>query len=175
MLVLREVNADLMGASGLERAGNEARRVQLFQQPHVRDCALALRQPGREALAVARVPAVPGVEREASRRMAEHDRDVLALQVMLLELGDQPFAGGHGLGNDHDAARVLVEAVDDPRTLGRVLLDLAHVAVIAQRVHERATRVPGSRMHHHAGRLHQHQHVLVFVQQHERDVFRLGR
>ncbi len=76
------------------------------------------------------------------------------------------------LRDDQDAGGVLVDAVHDPRT--QLASDAREVlAVGEQRVDEGAVLVAGSRVHHHAGALVDHDDVWVFVQHLERDLLRL--
>ena len=66
------------------------------------------------------------------------------------------------LGHHHQARRAAIEPVDDPRPL--LAADPAQIVdVMEQRVHERAARVAGRRVHHHARRFIDDDQVLVLV------------
>ena len=82
-----------------------------------------------------------------------------------------------GLGDDHDAAGVLVEAVDDARPLDAADAGKAGAAMVDQRVDQRAGPVAGAGMDDEAGRLVDDDQVVVLVEDVERDrlALRLGR
>ena len=68
------------------------------------------------------------------------------------ELLDQAAVGLLGLGHHHEAAGVLVQPVDDPRSVR--FTDRRQTAqAVKQRVDERAGRISGSGMHDQTGRL----------------------
>ena len=85
--------------------------------------------------------------------------------------------GAVGLGDDHDAGRVLVEAVDDAGPLDAADARQAVAAMVDQRVDQRAGPVAGARMDDQPGRLVDDDQVVVLVENVERDVLalRLGR
>ena len=75
------------------------------------------------------------------------------------------------LGRDHDARRVLVEAVDDART--DLTVDAGEIlAVIEQCIDERPRVDARCRMHDHAARLVDDDDVAVLVEDGERDILR---
>ena len=77
------------------------------------------------------------------------------------------------LGDDHHAARVFVEAVDDAGT--KLAADAAQIAhVKQQRVDERAVGVAGGGMNDQAGRFVDDHEVAVFEKNRERHLLRLG-
>ncbi len=78
------------------------------------------------------------------------------------------------LGDDHDAAGVLVEAVDDARPLDAADARQAVAAMVDQRVDQRAGPVAGAGMHHQPGRLVDDDQLGILVEDVERDVLALG-
>ena len=77
------------------------------------------------------------------------------------------------LGDDHHAARVFVEPMDDAGT--QLAADAAQIAhVKQQRVDERAVGVSRGRMHDHAGRFVDDHEIGVFKKNRERHLLRLS-
>ena len=87
------------------------------------------------------------------------------------------MVGAIGLGHDHDAAGVLVEAVDDARPLDAADAGERIAAMMDQRVDQRAGKIACPGMDNQPGRLVQHDQLGILVEDIERDVFalRLGR
>ena len=69
--------------------------------------------------------------------------------------------GRLGLGRDHEAARVLVQAVHDARPLDPADAPQAVAAMGDERVDHGPVGIAGARMHDHAGRLVEHDQMLV--------------
>ena len=92
---------------------------------------------------------------------------------MVGELETQPLVGPVVLGDDQEAARVLVEAVHDAGPLHAADARQARPAVGDQGVHQGAGRIAGGRMHHQASGLVDDDHVVVLVDDGERDRFSL--
>ena len=118
------------------------------------------------------------VDRARGRRgAARHDRSVAPIDAVIVELLRQPFVCPVGLGGDHQAGRVLVDAVDDPRP--RDSADAGEVtgAVMQQRVDQRAVGVACSRVDDESGLLVDHDEMLILEHDFQRDVLRcvLGR
>ena len=89
------------------------------------------------------------------------------------ELIGQVELGGRVLGHDEKAAGVLVDAVHQHAhalVLGIGLLLQAQME--SQGVDQRAVVIAVTGMHHHAGGLVHHQHVFVFIDDIQGDVFR---
>ena len=119
----RQVDADLMGAAGVQGAGDASR------QPSVRGLGRAaeglldhivgdrLASAGAQhghLLAVAAGTADLGLDAAfLGRGRAARQGHIGALDVVGGEQGGEPCVGAVGLGGDHDARGVLVEAVDD--------------------------------------------------------------
>ena len=109
-----------------------------------------------------RVPGNGGVDLplRALELAAEH-RVVPLDDLALGELPGERQVRGVVLGHDHQAAGELVEAVDDAGP--RHAADPAELtaAVMQQRAHERVVLVARGGMHHHPGRLVQHDQPFV--------------
>jgi hypothetical protein len=79
-----------------------------------------------------------------------------------------------GLGDDHDARSVLVEAVDDARPLHAAYAGQTVTAMMDQRVDQGAGPVAGAGMHDQSGRLVDDDQFGILVEDVERDVFAPG-
>ena len=130
----------------------------------------------RHPLAIPRVTADRRLDAATrGRRLAAHEREVLLLDAAVAELAHQAGLRRIGLGDDDQAARLLVEPMDDPGSAdaGDRAEGLAAIARTTQEgVHEGARSVPGRRMHDEPGRLVDDQHVVVLVGDDERDRLR---
>jgi len=80
------------------------------------------------------------------------------------ELTRQPDMGTIVLGHHQNPAHFAVETMDDARPGHPADAGEAVAAMGEQGIDQGAAAVPGSRMHHHAGRLDQHQQMLVLEQ-----------
>ncbi len=126
-------------------------------QPHAAGtsaCRLARTPvlPGKNALeagAAARIAADRRLDDEVGRGGAEREGPVLALDGALLKLAHEVRLGGKRAGDDHEAGRVAVEAVDDARTGHLAELGIAP----QQAVEQRAAGVARARMHDETGGL----------------------
>ena len=123
------------------------------------------------ALAVARVAADgrvhgAGILAEA----AAHNALIGAAQRVILELIGELLVGKVVFCDDQKAARVHVDTVDDAGTLFTVDAGEAVAAVVQQGVDERAVLVPGGGMNDQPLGLVHDQHVLVLVDNVQRDV-----
>mgnify|MGYP004333525837 CR=1 FL=1 len=78
---------------------------------------------------------------------------------------------GIGFGRHHNAARVFVEPMDNTRALFPSYTGQRVAAMGDQRVDERCLTIARGRMHDHAGGLVQHDDLVVFMQNIQRDVF----
>ena len=105
----------------------------------------------------------------ARLRRALDERDVGLLDGAVLELLREGVVRGVVLRDEDDARRVAVEPVDDAGA--QHAADAGEIGAVREdRVDERAGRVAGRRMHRHAGRLVDDEHVGVLEQDVERDV-----
>ena len=171
------MHPDLVRAAGVDAHAQEGGAVEALLDP-----------PGAAGLAPARgadrhLLPVHGVA--ADRRVdlaggagghAEHEGEVLLLDRAPGELPDERAVGLVVLGDHQQARGPLVEPVDDARPE-----DAAHAGEVAhvaeQRVHERAARGAGARVHDEPGRLVHDDQVAVLVDDGHFDVLglRLGR
>ena len=144
----RQVHADLVRAAGLQPAADERRGAEALDDLDVRARRLAGRDDGHRR-ALRRMAADRRIDRRRAREVAVHDRQVLALDRARLQLADEIGLRFGRLGDDHEAARVLVEAVHDARARQR----RQRRRVMQQRVQQRAVAVAAARMHDQAGGL----------------------
>ena len=126
----------------------------------------------RHALAIGRVATDRALDSaRVGARHAAHQRAVDALDAVILELRGERDVRGVALGDDQHARRAAIEPVHDAGP--QHAADAGEIAaVVQQRVHERAARVTGRRMHDEPGGLVDHDQVGVLVEHDERD--RLG-
>ena len=85
------------------------------------------------------------------------------------EEGRETLVGGVGLGDHDDAGGVLVDPVDDARAGDAADAGEARARVVQQGVDEGAAFAPRRRVDRHAGRLVDHDQVLVLEEHAERD------
>lgn len=147
------VDADLVRPPRFDAELDKRERALFLQRLPVRDGAGAARFDDGHA------PGVPvfAADQRLKCSVAGIRRPVENGQIRLddfhvpLEKRPQRSVGAVGFGHDHHAARLLVEAVDDPRPR-----DAAHAgeagAVGQQGVDERARRVAGRGVDDHSGR-----------------------
>ena len=169
------MNTDLMGASCLER-NRDARcgHASNLDQAKMSDGALAAADHGH-ALPVLRVTPDRLVDR--SRRLGRHppdDRLIGAVNAVHRELRRQADMALVILGDHHQAADILIQPMHDPWPENAANPGQRAFAMVEKGVDQRAGRMAGGGMHDHAGRLLQHQKMLVFVQNLQRDRLRLG-
>ena len=122
-----------------------------------------------------RIAADRRVDPPAGLHLAPDQRDVFLLDLALVKLARQLLVRGVVLGDDHQPGGAAVEPVHDAGPL--FAADAAQIVdVVEQRVHQRAARVPGGRMHDHARRLVDDDEVVVLVEDRQRQRFglRLG-
>ena len=120
------------------------------------------------AQAVAHAAADRRVHRAAGHQAAQHHGLVLALHVVPGQHFHQRGHRGQGPGHHHQAGGVLVQPVHDAgaRQFGQLRV------VVQQGVEQGAGGVARAGVHHQAGRLVEHQQVLVLVHDGERDGLR---
>ena len=177
-VLAREVDADLVRAARVEAAGDPGDGQALDGAPahaagtsacrlgaHARAAGEAL-----EAGAAARIAADRRLDDEVGRGGAEREGPVLALDGALLKLAHEVRLGGKRAGDDHEAGRVAVEAVDDARTGHLAELGIAP----QQAVEQRAAGVARARMHDETGGLVDDDDRIVLVDHVELHVL-LGR
>ena len=177
---VRKMHADLVGAAGFQRAGEQARHRlavgagKTLQQLPMGD-RVAPAFAHRALVARMRVAFERGVD-DAARPVghAPDEGKVAALQWALGFVGElrrQCTVRLIGLGHHHQPAGVLVEAVHDAGPLDAADAGQAVAAMRDQRVDQRALGVAGGGMHDQAGRLVDHDERVVLVNNIERDIF----
>lgn len=97
-----------------------------------------------------------------------------AVSAVAFELLRQPLMCRVGLRDDEKTRGVLVEAVNDARTFDTANAREAVTAMGNQSIHQGPSVVSGGRMHDQAGRLIDHDDVLVLVHDVECDLFALN-
>ncbi len=164
----RQVHANLVRAAGLQHHPQQRVLAKALRHPVVR-YRLTAALADRHARAILAVPTDRRVHRAAGDDLPLHQRQVLAVYLARRELLHQALVRRQRAGHQQQAGGVLVQTMHDagPRHIGQARI------VVQQRVHERAYRIAGARMHHQAGRLVHHQQVGVLVNDVERN--RLGR
>ena len=105
---------------------------------------------------------------------APHQRDVLLLDLAIVELPRELLVRRVVLGDDHQSRRAAVEPMHDARPL--LAADAAQIVdMMQQRVDQRAAGVAGRRMHDHSGRLVDDDEIAVLVDDRQRQRLRLRR
>ena len=107
-----------------------------------------------------------------SRRHAGHGGKIAAVDRVRLELLGQPFVGDVGLGDNQEAGRVLVDPVNDPGPGNSADSGQASAAMVEQGVDQCSVAVARGGMNDQPGRLVDHQQMLVFEEDGERDFLR---
>ena len=154
----QQVRADLMRAPGLQPDAQQRAVRQRALDLEVRDGRLGLVGVAGDPRAHAAVAAERRVDRPLARRRAALDeREVLAGDRPGAHLRPQRVIGLHGAGDEQQARRVAVQAVDDACAVG-VLPALGQPA---QGLRQRAGAVAAGRVHDDARGLVDHQQVLV--------------
>ena len=122
-------------------------------------------------LPVRRIAADRRVDPAARHHLAPDQREVLLLDLAIVELPRELLVRRVVLGDDHQPRRAAIEPVHDARPL--LAADAAQIVdVMQQRVDQRAARVAGRRVHDHARRLVDDDQVVVLVDDRQRQ--RLG-
>src|SRR5262249_14255582 len=95
-------------------------------------------------------------------RLAEHDRKIGLLHPPIVERACERRVRARGARDDENARRLLVEPVNDARTI--VILLRGDEPSMEERVDDRAAPRPGSRMDDDAGRLVDRDELLVLIE-----------
>ena len=170
------VHADLVGTAGFQAAFHHGNETVALQHLPVRNGPFAFLRIviDLEAQAVVGIPADGPLDGAfvLGQVAPDHGR-VDAVYGMDEELVGQVQLGRGILGHHQKPGGVFVNAVHQhahPLVFGIGLLLEAQVE--GQGVHQRAVVVAVSGVHHHAGRLVHHQHVIVFIYYIQGNVFR---
>ncbi len=165
---MSHVHADLVGTAGFQLHPHMGVRAEALEHTVVADRRLAA-VGDCHALAHAAVAADGRVDLATGSHHTNHDAFINAADRALLQLVDQVGLRLQGLGHHHQAGGVLVQAVHDAGA--RHVDDVGHM--VQQRVQQGAAGMPGSRVHNQAGRLVDHQDLVVFIDDVQRDVLGL--
>lgn len=173
------MNAHLVGSASFETAFDQRGPVKRHQRAVMRHRVLAppfLDQ--RHLLAIMARPA-DGTPDRARRwqRPAGGDAAIGALDGMVGELPRQPFVRHVRLGHDQQARGILVDTMDDPGPRHAADAGKLPLAMVQQRVNQRAVQIACGRVDNQPRRLVDHDQVGVFVDHHQGNVLRhrLGR
>ena len=166
---MRHVHTDLVRAAGFQPHGDISVMCIARQHPVVRQRrATALLH--RHLRALGAVSADGLVHHTATGHRAHAYGAILAGDPPRFQITHQMRVSGDRLGDQQQAAGVLVEAMQDPaaRQFGKCR------QIGQQAVLQRAGRIARPGVYDEAGRLVDHQHIAVFVHDAERHGFRLS-
>ena len=162
---VRHVHPNLVGTTGFQLHPHVGVGAKTLKHTVVADSLFAAFHH-RHALALLAVATNRGIDFATGGYHADHDAFVDPADAAALQLCDQLRLRLNGLGHHHKAGGVLVQAVHDTRT--RHIDNVRHV--VQQGVEQGAIGMTGSRMHHQARRLVDHQDIVVFIDDIEFDV-----
>ena len=173
------VYADLVGAAGLELAGNVGEIAKAFQHaPAGVGIARTRNFRGYDGhfFAVARVAAEVGFHKALVLfQVAVDDGMIDAVDAVHAELRAERLVRGIVFSHDQQSAGVLINTVDDTGPDRPADTRKLPGAMIEQCVDKCAVRVAGCGMHHHALGLVDDDQVGILVDDIERDILRLKR
>lgn len=184
MAEMGEVDADLVGAAGLELTGEQGgdrlavlTREALDHPPMGHGVTAALAH--RHFLSGVRMPVDRLIDGAAFPVRHAPDKGHVAAAhlagaAMVGELRRQRLVGAVVLGGHHQSGGVLVEPMDNARPPDPADAGQACAAVGDQRVDQRAGLVPGGGMDHEVLRLVDDDDVVVLEHDVERDVLAFG-
>jgi hypothetical protein len=112
---------------------------------------------------------------DGRRRYAPDESGVCAIDSSGSEVTGQSLMRGLGLGNDHQPARILIEAVNDSRAADPADAGQGAAAMAQQGVDEGAVRVSRSGMDNHARRLVDNDQMFILEADIERNRLRYRR
>jgi len=163
---MMHVDADLVGATGVEVAQNQRgdRRGIGGQHFVVGDGRFPARRiDHRHFLAIHRMTPDMGENAVFFRfRDALGHREIEFFhRAALGKLGDQRLVGGVGLGHNQTTGSVLVQTMNNARALDSADAGKPALAMMQQRVDQRAIGISRRGMHHHAVRLVDHDEVVI--------------
>ena len=158
-----QVHANLVRAAGVDRHLAQGQAWQRHGAGDARDRVPGMLGAGRHLHPVGGITADCRVDAPPRLHHAPHQRDVLLLDLAIVELARQLLMGGIVLGHDHHAGRAAVQPVHDAGP--QLAADAAEIFhVVQQRVDQRAGGMARAGVDHHAGGLVDHGHVRVLVQ-----------
>jgi hypothetical protein len=163
----RQMDADLVRASGFERALDERRSTEALERRHVRSRRFAARHDGHRRSSK-RMTADRRVDDRGAGDVAVHYRGVFALHCTRLQLPHEIGLRDCGFRHDDEAARVLVQAMNDSGAWKRC----ERGRMMKERVQQRPVAVPGAGVHDASRRFVEDENGIVFVNDRELDRLR---
>src|SRR5690554_4245289 len=161
------VYPNLVRAAAFQLATNMGMGGKALNQPVMSHCRLTGRHHSH-AFAILRVPANGRIHRSATGKRTHYHGLVFPAHGAFLQLVNQRGVGNQAAGHHHNAGGVFIQPVHNAGP-GQVF----HFRrIVQQRIHQGAVGMARRRVHHQPGRLVDHQQVLVFVHDIQRD--RLG-
>ena len=100
------------------------------------------------------------------------ERQIMTDGLVRADFLSERLIGPRRFGGDHDARRILVEPMHDTRARRVADIQNRRPHMVQKRLHERPRHISRRRMAHHAPRLVEDDHLLVFVENRERDILR---
>ena len=165
---VREVHANLVGASGLQLHAHVTVMPEVLLNAVVRHRLATAPRHHRHFGAFTRVAANRRIDGAAGDQRPLGDGVVLPLHAARGQLVHQRRVRLKREGNHQQAAGVLVEPVHDAGTRNRVGLG----KVMQQRILQRAITLTGARMDGQSGRFVDHRHIRVGVHDLQRHLLR---
>ena len=175
MSYMRHMHANLMCAAGFQTAFDQCRAFQLLYHTKMGDGmpAFAFGKHGH-FLPVGRGPSnLCAYGASGWGRVADHDRQITAINVMCGKQLRQPFMRSIGFCDDQQTGCVTINAVDNAGALHASDTAQFAAAMVKQGVDQRAIDVPGCRMDNKTGRLVDDDQMIIFKHNLEFDVLRL--
>ena len=165
------MDTDLMGPARTQPYSKKRQRVKPRQHFPLSKCGSPALCNHCHFLPRARVASNRAVDFTlVGRQLAPDERNIGTGRRVRGELLAQGIVGAQAARHDHEPARILIEAVYDPRPQlapGR----LPARPTVQQAVHERPVPMTGSRMHDQIGRLVDDQDVFILEEHLERNGF----
>ena len=166
------MDADLVGAAGVDARLDPRGVAQALERPEARFRRAASLQHSHD-LPMRRVPRDRGPDASVGRReFPAEDGVVGLLHLPVGELPRQHQVRRVVFRHHHQPARVLVETMDDAGPGDAADAAEPALAMMEQGVDEGVVLGAGRGMHHHAGRLVEHEQGVVLEQDGERQVAR---
>ena len=174
MADMAHVHADLVRAARLQDTLHHRYESEALQDPVVRYGVFALLGVGVHPVTEPVVGVAADVPVNGSLVLADvppHNGGVFPFDGMVEKLLGQMHLRLVVLRHHQQAGGIFVDPMyQDPRPF--VTVGHRQAQIVSQGIHQRAVKIPVSRMHHHPGRLVHHQYVLVFIDDIQRNVLR---
>ena len=173
MTDIGHVDADLMGTTGFELHPQVGKITIGVRHEEMRNGVFAVFLGDRHLFAVGGVPSDRRVDRTGiGLKPAVDDRLVLPRKGMAGNLFGERKVGKIVFRHDQQSARILVDPVHDAGTDHAVDTGQRALAVIQQRVDQRAVRIARRRVHDHTLRLVDDQQIVILVADIQRNILR---